>query len=97
MSKTNEKRRQFLKLSAGGLIGMTLGGISLRAVAAEKIKLDDPLAKAMRYTHESEVEGQYCHNCNLIQGEEADWRPCAIFPGKLVANEGWCAAWVKMQ
>ncbi|MCC5853104.1 MAG: high-potential iron-sulfur protein, partial [Alkalimonas sp.] len=45
----------------------------------------------------SEVEGQYCHNCNLIQGEDADWRPCAIFPGKLVANEGWCAAWVKMQ
>ncbi|WP_449357869.1 high-potential iron-sulfur protein [Alishewanella longhuensis] len=37
-----------------------------------------------------------CANCNLIQGEDGqEWRPCAIFPGKLVASEGWCAAWVK--
>ncbi|WP_333607156.1 high-potential iron-sulfur protein [Arsukibacterium sp.] len=93
---SNVNRRSFFKISAGTLIGMTLGGVSLRAFAAEKVKLDDPMAAAMRYTHKSEVEGQNCGNCNLIQGEDGqEWRPCAIFPGKLVANEGWCAAWVK--
>ncbi|MFN3710786.1 MAG: high-potential iron-sulfur protein [Alishewanella aestuarii] len=92
----NINRRNFFKISAGTVIGMTLGGVTLRAFAAEQLKLDDPLAVAMRYTHKSEVEGQKCSSCNLIQGEDGqEWRPCAIFPGKLVASEGWCAAWVK--
>ncbi|MEO0997128.1 MAG: high-potential iron-sulfur protein [Pseudomonadota bacterium] len=25
--------------------------------------------------------------------EEDDWAGCGIFPGKLVANRGWCSAW----
>lgn len=92
----NINRREFFKLSAGAVIGMTIGGISLQAVAAELVKADDPMAAAMRYTDKSTTEGQKCANCNLVQGTEGDTaRPCAIFPGKLVAAEGWCAAWVK--
>ncbi|WP_423185480.1 high-potential iron-sulfur protein [Alishewanella sp. d11] len=92
----NINRRSFFKISAGAVIGLTAGGVSLRAFAAEQLKLDDPLAAAMKYTHKSEKEGQNCANCNLIQGEDGQaWRPCAIFPGKVVAAEGWCAAWVK--
>jgi len=31
-----------------------------------------------------------------IQGEDgAEWRPCAIFPGKVVAAKGYCSAWLK--
>tara|TARA_R110002126_G_scaffold42002_1_gene121794 strand:+ start:1621 stop:1917 length:297 start_codon:yes stop_codon:yes gene_type:complete len=93
---SNFNRRTFFKVSAGTVIGLTAGGISLSALAAEELKLDDPLAAAMRYTHKSEVEGRNCNNCNLVQGEDGQkWRPCAIFPGKLVASEGWCAAWVQ--
>jgi len=92
----NINRRSFFKISAGAVIGLTAGGVSLRAFAAEPVKLDDPLAAAMKYTHKSEKEGQNCVNCNLVQGEDGqEWRPCAIFPGKLVAAEGWCQAWVK--
>ncbi|MEF1220553.1 high-potential iron-sulfur protein [Photobacterium damselae] len=35
-----------------------------------------------------------CANCALIQGKDGDeWRPCAIFPGKLVNANGWCSAY----
>nr|WP_136250771.1 high-potential iron-sulfur protein [Ningiella ruwaisensis] len=92
----NLDRRDFLKLSGTTLIGMTLGGVALRANAQEKLELDDPTAVALKYTHNSEVEGANCANCMYIQGEEgAEWRPCGIFPGKVVAADGWCSAWMK--
>ncbi|MFT4655005.1 MAG: hypothetical protein ACI82S_002665 [Patiriisocius sp.] len=89
-------RRNFLKLTGSGLIGLTLGGVTLRASAQEKLSLDDPTAQALQYVHESQVEGAYCDNCMYIQGEDGtEWRPCAIFPGKVVAAKGWCSAWMK--
>ncbi|MFC3121480.1 high-potential iron-sulfur protein [Agaribacter flavus] len=89
-------RRGFLKLSGSTLIGMTLGGVALRANAQEKLSLEDPTAVALKYTHESKEEGQNCANCMYIQGEDgAEWRPCGIFPGKLVSAKGWCSAWMK--
>jgi hypothetical protein len=89
-------RRNFLKLSGSTVIGMTLGGVALRANAQEKLALDDPTAIALKYVHVSEVEGQYCDNCMYIQGEDgAEWRPCGIFPGKVVAAKGHCTAWMK--
>ncbi|WP_100657913.1 high-potential iron-sulfur protein [Alteromonas flava] len=94
MSKVN--RRDFLKLSGSGLIGLTLGGVSLRTQAQEQLSLDDPTAKALQYTHESTVDGANCENCMYVQGDAgAEWRPCAIFPGKQVNAKGWCSAWVK--
>lgn len=89
-------RRDFLKLSGSTLIGVTLGGVALRANAQEKLALDDPTAVALKYVHNSEVEGANCANCMYIQGEDgAEWRPCGIFPGKVVAANGWCSAWMK--
>ncbi|MGQ8366880.1 high-potential iron-sulfur protein [Glaciecola sp. 1036] len=88
-------RRNFLKLSGSTLIGVTLGGIALRANAQEKLSLDNAQAVALKYTHKSEVEGKTCGNCKYIQGEAgAEWRPCGIFPGKLVNANGWCQAWM---
>lgn len=89
-------RRRFLKLSAGGLVGLSVGGISLNAVANEQLDPQNPQAKALQYVHKSAKEGQNCANCSLAQGSPSDaWQPCAIFPGKLVNSEGWCAAWAK--
>ncbi|MFT5541674.1 MAG: hypothetical protein ACI97K_002280 [Glaciecola sp.] len=92
----NVNRRDFLKLSGSTVIGLTLGGVALRANAQEQVKLDDPTAIALKYVHASKVEGQYCDNCQYIIGEDGkDWRPCGIFPGKVVAAKGWCSAWMK--
>ena len=69
---------------------------------------ESPQAKALGYhEHYSDVdqsvwarykEGQICGNCQLAQGDvSADWMGCGIFPGKQVAREGWCNAWVARQ
>ena len=89
-------RRRFLKLSAGGIVGLSVGGLSLRAFAAEHVDPENPQAKALQYVHKSAKEGQNCANCILLQGNAGEaWRPCGVFPGKLVNAEGWCAAWAK--
>ncbi|MDF2180174.1 high-potential iron-sulfur protein [Aliiglaciecola sp. CAU 1673] len=93
---SNIKRRDFLKLSGGAIIGLTAGGFTLSASAQEKVDLDNPTAKALKYVHESTTEGANCDNCMHISGNEGDeWRPCALFQGKLVSSNGWCAGWVK--
>lgn len=69
-----------------------------------KLALDDPMANAMKYTHDASgvdpatranpAAEQNCANCALIQGADgAEWRPCQIFPGKLVNANGWCSVW----
>ncbi|MEP0355971.1 MAG: high-potential iron-sulfur protein [Paraglaciecola sp.] len=96
MNKFN--RRDFIKLSGSALIGVTLGGVVLRANAQDRVALDDPTAKALQYVHTSQLEGKNCENCQYLQGEAgSEWRPCAFFPNKLVSAEGWCAGWLKKQ
>lgn len=98
-------RRHFMKLSAAAAAGCMLQP-GREAVAEDMPKLaeDDPTAVAMKYVHDaSKVDAasrpnpaaeQNCANCALIQGEDgSDWRPCPIFPGKLVAANGWCSVW----
>lgn len=87
-------RRTFLKLSGTGLIGLTLGGIALKANAQELTHVDpnDPTAKSLQYVEESKVEGSQCANCAHAQASETEWLPCNIFPGKAVHANGWCVA-----
>ncbi len=79
-------------------------GREAQAQGLPQVSEDDPTAKAMKYTHDASTvdaasrtnpaEVQNCANCALIQGDEgAEWRPCAIFPGKSVNAKGWCSVW----
>jgi len=36
---------------------------------------------------------QKCSNCALVQGRVGFWRPCTLFPKKLVFHNGWCRTW----
>lgn len=39
---------------------------------------------------------QVCANCAQLKGNEGDaWRPCTLFPGKLVSANGWCKVWTR--
>lgn len=66
----------------------------------------DPTAIALKYKHDAAASErdavarpgappaeQNCANCQFIQADDGDWRPCQLFPGKAVAAAGWCASW----
>lgn len=107
MSESRFDRRQLLKSALAGVVALPAAGLIREAAAAELPHLDekDPLAAAMGYTHDaSKVDaaknpqykpGSKCSNCIQLQGKDGDkWRPCNLFPGKLVAADGWCKVWV---
>lgn len=98
------RRRQFIQLSAAAAAGCVLRPASAPAQDLERISEDEPVAQSLKYTHDASTvdpgsrpnpaENQTCGNCALLQGEEGEeWRPCQIFPGKLVNVNGWCSVW----
>ncbi len=85
-------RRQFLKLSGAGLIGVTMGSVSLKAFAADPVSLTDPVAVAMKYVEKSAVADK-CDTCMHMGAGTEQHRSCAIFGGKLVNKDGWCSGY----
>jgi hypothetical protein len=74
--------------------------------AAEPPHLDvkDPAAIAVGYVENASqvdlkkypayIKGSTCENCLLLQGTTGShYRPCNLFPGKVVAASGWCSGW----
>ena len=98
-------RRKFIQLSAVAAAGtFALSDRTARADDLPHVAEDDPMAMAMKYTHDSSsvdpstranpAPDQVCSNCALVQGADGDeWRPCQIFPGKAVNAKGWCSVW----
>jgi High potential iron-sulfur protein len=98
-------RRTFIQLSAAAATGCLMqAGRPAMAQDLPHLTEDDPMAQAMKYTHDASTvdasakpnpaENQHCATCALVQGEDgAEWRPCQIFPGKLVNANGWCSVW----
>jgi len=98
-------RRKFIQLSAVAAAGyLAQPGREARADDLPHLSEDDGQAVGMKYTHDASTvdpatrnrpeADQTCANCALIQGNDGDeWRPCAIFGGKVVAAAGWCMVW----
>ena len=98
--------RRFMQLTAGAAAGCLVYPASeAQADDLPKITADDPVGMALKYTHDASsvdpalrtqpAADQSCANCAQLQGNEGDeWRPCAIFAGKLVNANGWCSVWV---
>ena len=108
MQDEHLSRRKFLQSLAVALpAGAALMNRETLAEDLPRLEESDPVAQALVYVHDAAnvdtsnplaarfEPGQDCSNCAQIQGDEnAEWRPCGIFPGKLVANKGWCSVWV---
>ncbi len=98
-------RRRFIQLSAAAAAGVLVQPArKARAEDLPHLAEDDPMASAMKYTHDASTVDpssranpaaeQTCANCALVQGNDGDeWRPCQIFPGKAVNAAGWCSVW----
>ena len=103
-------RRDALKgLALGAGTILAVGATRARAADAGSlphVTATDSVAVALAY-HESAktVEaakfpnfkpGQECSNCLQLTGKAGDaWRPCNLFPGKVVNAGGWCKVYVK--
>lgn len=98
-------RRKFLQLSAVAAAGLIVKpGREAHASDLPHLAEDDPMAQAMKYTHDASTVDpatrnnpapeQNCANCALAQvADGATWVPCQIFPGKAVNANGWCSVW----
>lgn len=72
--------------------------------AEPRLEVKDPAAMARGYVEHADqinvekypsyVKGSTCENCLLLQGSSgANYRPCSLFPGKVVSVDGWCSGW----
>ena len=97
MNKLN--RRRFIgSMTVAIVAAPSLFLTSRSTIAADAAPVDpnDAQAKALSYVHESAIAEANCANCRLYTGSaDAEWGPCAIFPGKQVASAGRCSAWAK--
>ena len=96
-------RRVFLMQVAAAGGAATLAGT---AQAQAKVDEKDAQAAALGYVADTakadakkypkHTKDQKCSGCQLYTGKAADAAgPCSLFPGKHVASNGWCSAWVK--
>ena len=102
----SRSRREFVHTVAltAGLAAVLRNG---RVFAAPAPHLDpkDPQAAAMHYSEDAGkvdpktpafAAGRTCETCVQLTGTAGDaYRPCKLFPGKVVAAKGWCSAWAK--
>lgn len=99
-------RRRFFA-SAGAAAPVVTTGLQAASAEDQLTRLDesDPTAKALNYVHDARTvdaakrfSDRFCNNCALFAGDSDDeWAACSIFPGKAVANEGWCSVWAQKQ
>ena len=104
----NISRRDALKrfVLLAGTTGTLYEVRSAEAADLPHVAPDDPTAVALKYHADAKTvdpkanptyqPGQSCSNCLQLQGTAGQpWRPCNLFPGKLVDANGWCSVWVK--
>jgi len=97
-------RRALLKTLSLGAAALGFAGRQTRGAEPQKLDVKDPAAVALGYVESAArvdvkkypafVTGSNCENCLQLQGKAgSNYRPCTLFPGKLVAISGWCSGW----
>jgi High potential iron-sulfur protein len=98
-------RRSLLKsLAAAAAAAAVLPAGRSRSAELPHLDVKDSAAVAVGYVENASqvdakkypafVKGSRCDNCLLLQGASgAAYRPCSLFPGKLVSASGWCSGW----
>ncbi|MFZ6654819.1 high-potential iron-sulfur protein [Undibacterium sp. TJN19] len=97
---TNNQRRLFMTRMAGTCLVMCT---PVCHAADPALKESDPAAKEHAYVEDAAKvdvkrfpefkDTQKCGSCQLYEDKGKGWGACAIFPGKLVKEAGWCDVW----
>jgi High potential iron-sulfur protein len=106
LNKPMSRRAVFASALAGIAAVPVMSLKSAYAQSLPQVSADDPQAKALGYLADAtKVDakvrttyktGQDCASCLQLQGKAGDaYRPCNLFPGKVVSAKGWCMAWVQ--
>jgi hypothetical protein len=104
MIERSFSRRTLVKTLTLGVAAGALAVRQTRGAEPEKLDTKDPAATALGYVENAAqvdtkkypayVKGSTCDNCLQLQGKAGNnYRPCSLFPGKLVAVNGWCSGW----
>jgi hypothetical protein len=102
--KPSASRRSLLQTLTLTVTAGLMAARNLRADELPKLDTADPAAKALGYVEDAArvdakkyptyIKGSNCDNCLQLQGKAGNaYRPCSLFPGKLVAVSGWCSGW----
>jgi hypothetical protein len=98
-------RRTLVKNLLGAAAAVSvLANRPSRAAELPHLDVKDPAALKVGYVenagqvetkkYPAYVKGSNCDNCLLLQGAAGpSYRPCSLFPGKLVSVAGWCSGW----
>jgi High potential iron-sulfur protein len=101
----NVTRRALIKnLSLAACLSAAVPWRDARSVEPNRLEVKDPAAAALGYVENAAqvdvkkypgyAQGSNCENCLQLQGTAGNnYRPCALFPGKLVSVSGWCKSW----
>jgi hypothetical protein len=97
--------RRLLLKNLGLAAGVAaLGSRAARGAEPARLDVKDPTAIALGYVENAAqvdikkypdyTAGSNCENCLQLQGTAGNnYRPCSLFPGKLVSVSGWCKSW----
>lgn len=102
------RRIRALSLGSASVVAVNAAMSRPVSAATEKLTESDPIAVALGYKiiatsvdtekfpKRAGPEGakQFCDNCALFANEAAGYGTCTAIPGKLVAAQGWCNAWI---
>lgn len=105
MNQMFSRREALISLTS---VAAALAASAARAAEGTlpRVQANDPIAQALSYFEDAKKvdpkkfpnyqPGQKCSNCLQLTGKAGDeWRPCNLFPGKLVHANGWCKVYVK--
>lgn len=104
MTDARYDRRAVLKIALTALPVVTTTHDAVAEQTLPHMDENESLARAMGYVHDaSKIDpnnvpqykpGSSCSNCMQLKGQAGEeWRPCALFTGKLVNAHGWCKVW----
>jgi hypothetical protein len=99
-------RRQLLLAATALAPAAAVAATPADYAGIQRLNQDDPVARSLLYREDTrQVPSEHplagnhkpqnkCANCVQLRGNAGDtWRPCPVFPGRLVNAGGWCSVW----